>query len=100
MYKDYIKTSDTPYAAYLMLHDFTLLGCVDTGKVSPHSGMPSYEFFLSHSDEDKRNNIHEHANELRDRFQSETGGFREFYLHLKLLNKKARNPLTLNDWER
>ena len=95
--KDYVKTSDTPFAAYLMLHDFTLLGCVDTGKTSPHSGMPCYEFFLSHSEEDKRENIQEYANELRDVFQSETGGYREFFLHMKLLNRKARSPMTLKD---
>lgn len=98
--KDYVKTSDTPFAAYLMLHDFTLIACVDTGKVSPHSGLPSYEFFLTHHKPDKREIIQEYANELRDVFQSETDGYREFFLHLKLLNRKARNPVTQREVER
>ena len=98
MNKEYVKTSDTPYAAYLMLNGYTLLDCIDTGKLSPFSGKPCFDFYLTHSDESIRTNIQEHANELRDFYQNESKGFREFFLHIKLLNRKARSPRKLEEY--
>jgi hypothetical protein len=90
---DIYKTSDTPFAAYLMLEGYTHLGCVDNGEVSK-SGHPRIDHYLTHSEEDIRLKIHEHTNELRDMFQSEPKGFREYYIKLHLAKKKVRSPHT------
>lgn len=86
--RDYVKTSDYPYAAYLMLNGYTLLGCVD-----PEDGEGRYDFYLTHADDDIRFNIIDHSNELRDKYQYEPKGFRDFYIHLRQLRRKTQNPI-------
>lgn len=93
--KDFVKTSDFPYAAYLMLNGYTLLGCVDPG-----NGDGRYDFYLTHADNDIRDKIIEHASELRDQYQYEPKGFREFYIHLRMLRRKTRSPIPLEELAR
>lgn len=87
--KDYIKTSDYPYAAYLMLKGYTLLGCID-----PQDQTGRYDFYLTHSDEEIRERIQDHANELRDEYQFSPQGFRDYYIHLRRLRRSTRSPIT------
>lgn len=93
--KDYVKTSDFPYAAYLMTSaGYTLLGCID-----PENGEGRFDFYLTHGDEEVRKNIIDHSTELRDKYQYQPKGFREFYLHLRTLRKATRNPISLSQFE-
>jgi hypothetical protein len=90
--KDYYKTSDSAFAAFLMLHDYTLLDAVDDGEVGDR-GFPRINLYLTHNDEVTRNNIHEEANKLRDEFQMRDKSFRQYFIHLQLVRKKLRTPI-------
>lgn len=92
--KDFTKTSDYPFAAYLMLQGYTLLGCVDPGKEDGR-----YDFYLTHADPEIRVNIVDNANELRDKYQFEPKGFREYYIHLKTLRRGTRNPIKAAEFD-
>jgi hypothetical protein len=93
--EDYIKTSDTPYAAYLMLFDYTLIGCVD-----PEDESGKYEFYLTHSDPETRDRIHIHSSELRDKLYSEDIKFISFFKHYRMLIRKTHSPLRLSELEK
>lgn len=93
-YKDYTKTSDTPFAAYLMLQGYTVLGCVDPGNTDGR-----YDFYFTHSSPEIRDNIDDKTTELRDRYQYESIGYREFYLNLKTLRRMTRNPIRKSDFD-
>lgn len=82
-----------------MLNGYTLLGCVDEGEVSDFSGLPKYSFYLTHSDDAIRADLMENASLLRDEYQTSPHGYREYFLHLKLLTKKTRNPIRKEDFE-
>lgn len=90
---DLYKTSDTPFAAFLMLNGYTHVGCVDNGEASK-SGNARIDHYLTHADEAVRVRIHEHANDLRDQFQGEPKGFLEYSRMLHVAKKKVRNPHT------
>lgn len=97
MNNEYVKTSDTAFAAYLMLNGYTLLDAVDNGEKSP-SGYDRIDLYLTHSEEDIRTNISIHSNELRDEFQSTPKSFRDYYLCLHRAKKKVRNPRKMGDF--
>jgi hypothetical protein len=94
--KDFIKTSDTAFAAYLMLKEYTHLGCVDNGEAS-ESGHPRLDHYLTHSNEVVRDTIAEHASELRDEFMGQTDGYRQYYLMLHKAKKQLRRPLNIKE---
>lgn len=97
--KDFIKTSDTAFAAYLMLEGYTALGCVDDGTIDQR-GNTRLNFYFTHADKDIRENIVDHSNELRDRYQYEPRSYREYFLHLRHLRKMTRSPLDLETFEK
>lgn len=79
---EYVKTSDMPYAAYLMLHGYTYLATVD-----PEDGTRRYEFYFTHTDPETRENIVFHSSELRDELQGQESDYVKFYKHLRMLRK-------------
>lgn len=92
MNKDYIKTDDTTFAAFLMLHDYTALGAVDSGELGM-TGKPRYDIYLTHADQEVRDAIQEHASELRDRLNGDDYQFIRFFKHYKKLTSLMHNPI-------
>lgn len=94
MENNHTKTSDLAFAAYLMLHDFTVIGCID-----PENGEGRYDFYLTHSDPDVREAIHEQVIKLRDQFASTDFKYADYYRHTRFLRRKAANPVRKSQWQ-
>lgn len=90
---EHITTSDLAFAAYLMLHDFTVIGCVD-----PENGGRRFDFYLTHSDPEIRKDIHLVVNKHRDAFASTDFSYADYYRHTRLLRRKAANPIRKSVW--
>ena len=99
MQKDYIKTSDMSYGAYLMLQGYTAIACVDDG-VKDQRGNPRFSFYFTHTQDDIRDRILEHANEMREAFETVDENFQLFHKRVKHLHKLSMNPVRLEDLER
>jgi hypothetical protein len=92
MNKDYIKTDDTTFAAFLMLHDYTALGAVDSGSTG-QTGKPRYDIYLTHADPEIRDIIQEHSSDLRDLLNGDDYGYIRFFKHYRKLTSMMHNPI-------
>lgn len=99
MDKDFVKTDDTAFAAFLMLHDYTALGAVDEGIIGP-TGKPRYYIYLTHADEDVRSRILEHSSELRDKLNGIDFSYIQFFKHYRKLATLMHRPLNPEEFIR
>jgi len=97
--REYVKTSDKPFAGYLMLKGYTAISCVDEG-IYDQRGNPRFSFYLTHSDPEIRKEITNHMSEMRELFETTEEQFQLFHKRMKHLHKLAQNPVKLSDFEK
>lgn len=94
--QEYVKTEDWPFAAYLMLNDYTYIATVD-----PENNTRRYEFYLTHSDPAIREDIVAHSNKLRDRLQGEDYDYIKYFKFIRKLRKSTYEETVVrkSTWE-